>query len=366
MRIFIDVRSLLEPAPSGVSAYTRYLVHALLAGFPQDHFVLFSNALKIGSLKTEFLKYKNVTLSFHRIPNKLLHALFAVVKFPSLKRLAGSCDVYFFPNPMYVPSLPHPSVFTVHDLSYLKRPSYYSLRSMLWHWAVKARSMLKNSDVLIADSEATKIDAQNVLGERKQKIFVVNPAVPQNTQLKPLSPKHFLFIGNIEERKNINGLVSAYLEFWKPGTPPLILVGKRGHLTRSTKKILHESTQEKKIIEMGFIANAKKEELLASSYALVFPSYFEGFGFPVLEAQAMGIPVIVSNRTSLPAIANPFSIIVDPFNISAIKKAFEYALSHIWEKYPVENPFSNRTWGAVADEMMKIFKETQNDYAHRN
>lgn len=366
LTICIDIRSLVEPMPSGVGLYTHNLIHALVADYPDVSFVLFANQYKATSESfTELKKRNNVRFAFSRIPSKILHSSFSLFGRPRIERLVGVCDVYFFPNIIFLPKLPRPSVLTVHDLSYIRTPSFYSLKSRLWHSSVQARRLIKGADVVVSVSHSTAHDLA----------LTFPGVVPQVVSSAPFGlgksaaggeKKWYTSIGTLEERKNIHGLLTAFEQFHAlhPAEPPLVIIGKRGFMKQATKNLLFKLVQKGLVIEKGYVSEPEKDTILNESKALVFVSLYEGFGFPGLEAEKKGIPIVASQHTSLPEVLGQGPVYVDPHSIEDIVRGLEQ-ISH-QHHVTYDNPLLERTWHDVAKEMMNIFINTHQTYAHRN
>jgi|GEM_PF-7087174 len=306
MRIFVDARSLLERKPSGISQYARALLDALIGAFPNHTFVLFTNSYKENSSLKKYRTLHNCEVISTRIPNKLLHASFTFFRRPLLQRFCEECDVYFFPNVMYHPKLPKPSVLTVHDISYLHLPQVYSFRNHFWYRMVRARSFIRHASIVVADSDATKMAVEQLFPDCNR-VSVVYPApfrAPRGVNRK--DPEHLVVLGDIDERKNVYGILSAYAKVKEsdPDYKPLVFIGKRGYvnLRPSTLRLFNELKAKGWIQEYGYVTEKEKWDILSRAEALIFASFYEGFGFPGLEAEMLGVPIIASARTCMPEV----------------------------------------------------------------
>lgn len=368
MRIFVDARSLLEKKPSGISRYSKQLIFSLLRFHPDTTFVLFTNSYTDNSSLTEYKAFPNCEIVSTRIPNKILHTSFGVLGFPRLETFAKKCDVYFFPNVMYVPRLPKNSVLTVHDISYLQLPRAYSFRNHVWYRMVRARTLIRQAKEVVVDSRATKLAVLQRFPKRKQHISVVYPALilPEH-QVQRQASDHVLVLGDIDERKNIFGILSAYEQVRSHDTSykPLLFVGKRGYvnLRSSTLRLFNTLKQRGWIQERGYVSESEKWDLLSRAQGLVFVSFYEGFGFPGLEAESLGIPIIASARTCMPEVFGKGPLYVNPDNIQSIVHALQL-LPSMSTGISYKNPLLHRTWEQVANDMMSVFTKTA--YENRN
>jgi glycosyltransferase involved in cell wall biosynthesis len=252
------------------------------------------------------------------------------------------------PNVLFVPVhiLPiiHPknSVATIHGLEYEYFPKYYPLLHRLYlRWSTKYA--FKHARKIISISESTKKDLVKLYGGDAGKIEVVhlgieiknskiknqkdsNPFVQRtnqdNSKLKINKP-YILYLGRIERKKNIEGILEAYkiLKEKFQILHQLVLAGSPGYGYQKIKTIIHNS---KFIIhESGYISEAEKRRLLSNADIFLFPSFYEGFGLPVLEAQSADVPVVTSNNSCLPEIAGEGALFINPKNPAQIAQALK-------------------------------------------
>lgn len=366
MRIFVDARPINEPQPSGVSVYAASCVRSLLQEYPHHTFVLYlSGMAKECATITSLRTFANAHVVHKRIPNKFLHAAFLFLRWPSFERLVGKCDCYFFPNAAFIPRMPHPSVLTLHDMSFMHYRTLFPMGMRIWHRLVAPERMLTDADGIIAVSRATEIHFKEMHTIRQPKKITTIFSTTSKNKIRTQSQPYFVFIGNIEERKNIAGLILAWKMVQSQTQAPhrLLLIGKRGYLSSATKKLLKNSVTEGQIEEFGYVEEMKKNELLDNAAALVFPSVYEGYGFPIVEAIARGIPVVTSAKASMPEVAGEKSICVDPFDVSSIAEGMRTAIVASINTRADESP---RSWIDVAHETMSFLENIAHAYAHRN
>ena len=227
-------------------------------------------------------------------------------------------------------------VVSLHDLIPLKIPKSISINVKLYKRILNAS--LKDADIIFSSSEQTKKDAIQLLGIKEEKIHVTYMASAIPNRLKKLSDteiqsvlkrydvkfhKYFLFYGAIEPKKNVFRLIKA---FKKSNTDcKLVIVGKNGsyHKKESEFFELLNEKKYKKIIRIPYLEIEYLIALIKASKAVVFPSLYEGFGLPVLEAMQIGTPVITSNKGSLEEIGGESVHYIDPYSISDISNAIE-------------------------------------------
>lgn len=239
-------------------------------------------------------------------------------------------DLTFVPAHTLPFVMPSKAMVTVHDLGYKLFPQAHSF-SQRTYLDVTTRYSAKRADIILADSLATKKDLMTFYGTPERKIHVVYPAVTTPTinsvdvrTKYNLPRRYFVFIGTLQPRKNISRLVQAYTLYRQQtgDDAALVLAGGKGWLYDEAW-----TANVKGIIATGYIDEADKGALLREAIALVFPSLYEGFGFPVLEAMYCDTPVIASNTSSLPELVGEAGLLVDPLSIESIANAMQQIAS---------------------------------------
>ena len=247
-----------------------------------------------------------------------------VIKMPRLWTQAGlvlemlvhPVDTLFVPAHTAPWIHPENTVVTVHGLEYEFCPEAYSLWERLYmRWSI--RMSCKWAKEIIAVSENTKWDLVQLYGVKEEKIQVVYEGYDlqmENANLKmqnddrkgDMQEPYLLFVGRIEERKNIANVVEAFdvLKDIYKVPHKLVLAGKPGYKYEDIKLQITNSKHEKDIVELGYVSDEEKWALLENAEAFVFPTCYEGFGIPILEAQSMGCPVIAGNNSSVPEVVN--------------------------------------------------------------
>lgn len=334
MRIGIDVRCLAEGKRTGVEEYTIALLEELFRSDRENDYILFFNAWR--SEIPEFLwanKYSNVTLKRFRFPNKLLNLALWYLGFPKLDMLIGGTDVFFLPNLNFIAvSDKTKLVVTAHDLSFEIFPETFSWKQRLWHYFINFRRLAKRADKVIAVSRSTKDDLISYYGVREETIEVIpsgiddrfSPISRNGTELVSIKEKYglpykfILYLGTIEPRKNILSLIEAYEALRRTEHPvfskyALVLAGTKGWKYEEIIAAIEASPYRENIVLSGFIDDADKPGLYNLASVFVYPSFYEGFGFPPLEAMASGVPVIVSHSSSLPEVVGNAGIMIDPY-----------------------------------------------------
>ncbi|MEP0775128.1 MAG: glycosyltransferase family 4 protein [Acidobacteriota bacterium] len=273
---------------------------------------------------------------FHHLPAGFLlpvgptiRALRATLE-PLLMFLDGN-DVYFAPN-FFVPRRHWPAVrrlvATVHDLAFVRLPETVQ-QETLDNLRRHLPAALFAADALIAVSQATAEDLAELEGVAVRRIHVIHEGVDatflDGTPPAPpagLPPRYLLFVSTLEPRKNIVGVLRGFAAAAAAGYPgALVLVGRWGWRTEAARAELASSPVRERILHLDYVARGQLRAVLAGAEALLFPSLLEGFGLPVVESMACGVPAIVSRISSLPEVAGEAGVYVDPGDPQDIARA---------------------------------------------
>lgn len=332
----IDIRVLGNESRSGVEEYTENLLSYLLPLDKDIKFKLFFSSFK-GKLKDyDWLRLNNVELHQFKIPNRILFFLSSIFNYPKVDKLIGGADIFFSPH-FFITSLSDrcKRVTTFHDLSYIHYPEFLSWRRKFWHnFQMKPLWQSKFSDRIIAVSESTKNDLVNIYGNDPAKIDIIYSGISENIKRpsdqdlnkfkkdKGLPDKYILFLGKIEPRKNIIGLIKAFNIIKGRGEAygdlNLVIIGSNGWLYHNIYKEINKSKFKNNIFLINKISDDDRKFYYSLAKIFVYPSFFEGFGFPPLEAMACGTPVITSANSSLPEVVVDNALLVKPENIDDI------------------------------------------------
>lgn len=367
MKIGVDIRVLARGARTGVEEYVINLLSHLLPLEPSINYLLFYNAYRKVDLDYPWLDLNNVTLKDFKIPNRPLFFLTRYLNQPKIDKLLKGIDIYFNPHFFNAPVKNCRKVITFHDLSFIRYPEYFSLRKRFWQkFLINAKREAREADKIIAVSESTKDDLINLFKIKQEKIKVIYSGVSE--QFKPIQkikknyhlPERFiLYFGTIEPRKNITGLIKAF-ELLKDKEIKLVIAGAKGWLYQDIFKTASNSKRRNDIFFTGFVREEDKPYLYNLAELFVYPSFFEGFGFPPLEAMACGIPTIVSNTSSLPEVVEKAGIMVNPYDIDEMAWAMEMVLSDRGLKERMEKEGIEQAkkfdWNKTAKETLELFK----------
>ncbi len=332
--------------------YTLGLLLHLFEIDQKNEYVLFFSAWKEANFDFAlFSKYPNVRIKKIHVPNKLLNFSFWYFGWPKIDKLVGGADIIFFPNIIFGAVKKGVKVITtIHDLSFERYPECFSWKRRFWHIFINSKKICRRADRIIAVSNSTKMDISNLYNIKREKIEVIPSAIGNdfcvidrnNQRLIEIKEKYqlpfkfILYLGTIEPRKNILGLIKAYSLLQDSAAEEkneellrykLVLAGSPGWLGEEIFVEINKSKYREKIILAGFVADDDKAYVYGLSSLFVYPSFFEGFGFPPLEAMKCGVPVIVSNNSSLPEICADSTMLIDPNKPEEIFEAMRQILT---------------------------------------
>lgn len=300
------------------------------------------------------------------IPNKLLDASFHFLNWPPVDRFIKT-DLVFSPHFNILKTSRAPRVITFHDLSFLHHPYFFSLKQRFWHWLQDAAGQAREARQIIAVSEFTKADLVHLLGIAPEKITTVYSGISEEFRRVPVADQDvrpfFLSLGTLEPRKNVPAIIQAFnilkqeAQFadWQ-----LVIAGRPGWIHQRIDKEAARSPFRSDIIFTGSVPARERVLLYNVAKVFVYPSFFEGFGFPPLEAQACGCPVVASDRTSLPEVLGKSALLVNPWKSEELAMAMrEAALNGRVRDRLVAAGLENAarfTWNAAARQTLEVFQ----------
>ena len=319
MRIAIDAREIMGGA--GKARYVRELILSLSKIDQENQYFLYAWERPEFTLSANF--------EFIELPKDKIRLLW-------LRRdlKARKIDVFLSPTG-YHPVIfsPVKSVLVVHDLAvFVEKHSRPEFKTMMIE-RLSLPIALRRAKHIIADSENTRQDLMKCFKTKADKITTVLLA-PFKLQGKAgsdrLPDKYVLFVGTLEPRKNVDGLVRAYasLPDELKKEYPLVLAGRRGWHTEKIDLAIKETSSKKYIIETGYLSEGDLPALYKMATAFVYPSWYEGFGLPPLEAMSYGVPVICSDTSSLPEVVGDAALQVNPADQAEISSALEKLLTN--------------------------------------
>lgn len=282
-------------------------------------------------------------------------------------------QLFHGPN-FFLPPCVDIGVATIHDLSVFKFPETHPIERIKQFEQHFHRSML-HATHLITDSETTRHEVIDYLGWPTEKITAVPLGVSK--KFKPLAAtnialslrkyglipgKYTLCVSTLEPRKKINNLLQAYqcLSQAIRTRYPLVLIGSTGWLSESLHKEIQRLSQQGWVKYFGFIDEVDLPVLYAGAKAFLYPSIYEGFGLPVLEAMASGVPVVTSNSSSLPEVTKGVALLTDPNNIDVLAETIQTALfDETWRTIAIDKGLSiaqEFSWERCIENTVSVYK----------
>jgi len=338
MKIGIDIRS-AGGEKAGKGFYTFHMTRELLKKDSKNEYFLYADSGIAGF--EEFKNAKPITITkkgmfWHR----------AVVK----DVLANRLDVFFAPSSFIIPAMLEKSaksgkikvIVSVHDIAALLFPKFHQKKAVILE-KLFIKKALKSATKILVDSESTKQDLMRKLkipseemlitycgasddfhpitgGEEKIKEFKEKASIPD---------KFFLAVGTVQPRKNYEALLQAFVMFHeKHENYNLIIAGNSGWGKSGLEEVVTSNYLQKFVHMLGYITNRNLNFLYNTATAFVFPSHYEGFGIPPLEAMQAGCPVIASNTSSIPEVLNDAAIYCDPRSPAEFALAMEKIISN--------------------------------------
>jgi glycosyltransferase involved in cell wall biosynthesis len=331
LRAAIFADQLFYDQPGGIGTYLRHLVPGL-AGRLDGSLVLAHHGRQGDAL---FPGLAGVEEAYLQARRDVMGLAWHTMGRPHLEHYLGELDLVHAPSLVFPPSRA-PLVATVHDLCILKYPGAFPSRWKIFHHR-GLRLILRHARVILADSHSTADDLYALIGKGDPRIRVVPlgvdvPEEPGEREVEEvlakhgLAPGYILFVGTVEPRKNLSRLVQAYAAFSaeeKKKSGELVLVGAPGWMgRRELTRILSQAG----VRWLGYLPQRELEAVYRGATIFVYPSVYEGFGLPVLEAMARGIAVVTSDSSSLREVGEEAALLVDPGDPMELRKAMRRLL----------------------------------------
>lgn len=325
MRIGIHAAYLGRSFKTGIEVYAEEVI-GRLSKLGNHEYFLVGTTSELSGISGENVTYIPITSQGKLLP--LVREIASIVQKYSL-------DVFFFPTQYTFFQRNQNTVSTAFDVAWKYFPDYFPLSKRIAFDAL-TRYMVKKASSILSISDSTKEDLVSLyncdplkvttvhLGYNQQQYIPDRQKEIDDTILKSFGLEengYHLFLGTLQKRKNIINLLKSY-DIAKTGKP-LVLAGGKGWYYDEIKSVLDKMNRKNLVFELGYVKEFEKPSLYRGCSSFLYPSLYEGFGLPVLEAMACGCKVVTSNVSSLPEITGDAGICVDPYNLDEIADAID-------------------------------------------
>lgn len=337
MRIGIDYTAAVRQR-AGIGRYTRNLIQAVSSRDRRNAYVLLVAGAGVARHALVDPRAGNVDVRWVPISDRWLHIIWQRLRVPvPVQAVTGRLDLFHSPDFVLPPVGKTPSIVTVHDLSFLRVPQHFVPGFSQYLSAAVTRAV-RRADRLLADSESTRSDLVELLGVAQDKIRVIYPGVERRFEpirdLEVLDkvqrryglPDSFILgLGTLQPRKNFTGLIKAFeLMIGTARTRQevrdvhLVIAGGPGWLHGDAHELVMRLGLSERVHFAGFVEDEDLPGLYSLARAFAFPSWYEGFGLPILEAMACGTPVLAADNSSLPEVVGEAGLLVEAGDVDAL------------------------------------------------
>ncbi|MBI5555105.1 MAG: glycosyltransferase family 4 protein [Elusimicrobia bacterium] len=364
MKLFIDARML---GNSGIGRYLQNIIEKMDPLVPEIDiqptvFLNSGDEKYLGPLDHTSLVYPLSHTNIYGLKEQIMLTYYLSAWKP---------DLVHFPNFNVSLKKKFPFVVTIHDLIYLKYPGACPNIVARFYAAFMIGFACRQAKLIITDSQYSKQDLMNTIHVPEAKIRVIYPAVdPKYQPVKnprsqlekyDLPEKYILYVGNHEKRKNIPGLIAAFGQSQAIKEYQLVIAGKKDLRRKEIYQAIKDYQLAEKVHFTGYIREEDLPALYTQAGLLAFPSSYEGFGLPILEAMGCGTPVICSKAASLPEVSGEAAVIIDPADTAGFAKAIDTVLTEQDLRQQLQAKGFQRvkqfTWDTTVKEHIKIYKE---------
>jgi glycosyltransferase involved in cell wall biosynthesis len=371
LKIAIDYTSAARQR-AGIGRYTRSLIHALAQLDPITPYTLFipRDAQYVDDLRAFPQNFRVATAPLNE---RYMVALWQRAQIPlPIELFAGASDIFYSPDFVLPPTRARKKILTVHDLSF-KRVPETAVPKLKWYLEGAVPHSVARADFILADSDATRQDLIELFhapADRVQTLYsgcdpMFHP-ITDEPELQRVRAAHhlekpfLLNVGTIEPRKNLVRLIEAFSHLPHHQELELVIAGGRGWMYDEIYQAPEKFGVSASVRFIGFTPDADLPALYSLSEMVVYPSLYEGFGLPVLEAMACGAAVVTSNNSSLPEVAGNAALLVDPRDTEALTWAMTRFLDdHRWRSIMQHKALArakNFSWDKSAQQLKAAFQ----------
>jgi glycosyltransferase involved in cell wall biosynthesis len=362
MIIGIDTR-IPTKNKTGVGYLLDNIIPSLLENDEVNNYKLIGSGFDINKNNIKFFSYP-------KIIQRGINFFWKTIFFPPINFLVGKTDIFFFTNFVDMPVIAKKKVLLIPDMSFRKYPQFTE-RKNLRYLNNNVGKAIGRTDRIITISENAKKEICGYYKVNEGKVDVVYLGCPKNikkvedidlieeTKKKyGIEKKYILVVGTLEPRKNIKGLIEAYnlLDDETKQKYQLVICGGKGWYYKEVFDIVKEYQLTNQIVFTGYADECDIPSIYSGASLFVYPSFYEGFGLPILEAFTCGIPVVCSDTSSLPEVAGEAVVYFDPENVISIKEKIKEVLNNKdLQKELVEKGFDQLKKFSWEESVKKIF-----------
>jgi glycosyltransferase involved in cell wall biosynthesis len=381
-RITLDYTPAVHQS-AGIGRLTRELVQALLKLQTPHQFKLFVMGQTNDERRTTNIELHSSLIIHHSsLTDRWFHRLWFKANLPlPVEWFAGPCDLYHATDFVLPPTLPNTkTVLTVHDLSFERDPGS-AVPTLLAFLRKVVPASARRASHIVADSHATAHDLTELYGIAPEKITTIYSGVTEKfrrqetgdrsqeneavrTKYKLGDAPFVLAVGTMQPRKNHLGLVRAFANLQSP-ISNLVIAGGKGWLYDDVMREVQQLGLRDRVKFIGYADDEDLPALYRAASVFAFPSFYEGFGLPPLEAMACGVPVVTSNTSSLPEVVGDAALTVNPHDTNALANAIHTALTDEgWRAQAIAKGLARSqmfTWQRAAQQLLGVYKTVLKD-----
>lgn len=378
MNIAFDALPLISDRMTGIGWCEAGQTTVMARLHPENNYTYNFFSRKDDRIKLERLApfSQNIKPNIVHFSGYLYRAVSTFIPVPYNMFFGNNADITHFFNYIAPPFVHGKTVITVHDMVYKAFPETVRGRTKIMLNTGLKQSM-KRADIIVTDSEFSKSEIIKYFPQHESKIRVVpcgvdlqkfrpcedSERIQQVKKSLGINGEYFLYLGTIEPRKNLERLINAYYVLARKvkNPPKLVLAGGKGWLYDSIFRRVKDLKLSKKVIFTKYVPSEDMNPLMCGALAFVFPSIYEGFGMPPLEAMACGVPVLCSDCASLPEVTGDCAVICDAYSVRSIAKG----LYKLYSDEKLRKDLSMKglqrarqfSWEKSAQKLYDIYKE---------
>jgi glycosyltransferase involved in cell wall biosynthesis len=358
LRVAIDVLPLVGQ-PSGVGAACRGLLEALMDR-PEIELSAYAVARKALLARREIPR--SVRFRGRPIPTRLALAAWQFGSFPSAERVARPADVVHGTNFAVPPSHRAATVVTVNDLTAVRFPELCTPTAL--RYPALVRKAVERGALVHVPAAFVRDEVVGLLGVAAERIHVISwgiPPVAEPTTTPPVEPPYILALGTVEPRKDYPTLVDAFYELSaRYGALRLVVAGADGWGAASLTEAVAGHRLEDRVVRLGYVNEEERNALLWNASVLAYPSVYEGFGFPPLEAMVAGVPVVATAAGSVPEVVGDGALLVPAGEAGPLAAALESVLTDEGTRERLIAAGQERaalfSWDRTAEQMIALYQ----------